>query len=348
MNQLFKPSAEYEAFYNGYWRDIDSNFTQDMSKAGNSFVRAVRWDNSGYRSYRNDRGLIIRQKEKDRDKDIEEELIEVAPEVEEESFQPDPFNILNTVERTETDISAIEGESSFIGAFAKSFALSTEISFATSLTSKSFTKFVEPKIAQQFGSLGGSKVGDFLSKNKVGLAFTALNLVQDTGQSTTEKLTQAAISLGTSALITKFAGPYGFLIGPAIGIVKGLAQGENIEQIAGKTAGHIFGARAGRSVFDKISTPTPTTTTTPKTNTVWMQHLNMKTNEENKSINIALENIRAARSLSTSNPRVEVGSYLTKNEGIFKTQNTNRPALESKLSSLKSLASHFNKKGRIF
>lgn len=54
-------TAQYEAYYNGTWRDITSDFFDDVSKAGNTFVRAVRWD-GGFRSYRYDRGLIIRKK----------------------------------------------------------------------------------------------------------------------------------------------------------------------------------------------------------------------------------------------------------------------------------------------
>lgn len=57
-----KGFASYEAYYNGTWRDITSDFYEDITKDGNTIVRAIRWD-GGFRSYRKDRGLIIRKKE---------------------------------------------------------------------------------------------------------------------------------------------------------------------------------------------------------------------------------------------------------------------------------------------
>lgn len=53
--------ASYEAYYNGTWRDITRDFYEDITKDGNTIVRAIRWD-GGFRSYRKDRGLIIRKK----------------------------------------------------------------------------------------------------------------------------------------------------------------------------------------------------------------------------------------------------------------------------------------------
>ena len=59
-----KGEAEWEAYYGGYWRDIHDGYFEDISKEGNVFTRCIRWDGKGYRSYRNDRGLIIRPKQR--------------------------------------------------------------------------------------------------------------------------------------------------------------------------------------------------------------------------------------------------------------------------------------------
>jgi len=57
-------SADWEAYYNGTWRDIHPNFHEDITKDNNIITRCVRWDSGEFRSYRNDRGLKIRKKEK--------------------------------------------------------------------------------------------------------------------------------------------------------------------------------------------------------------------------------------------------------------------------------------------
>jgi hypothetical protein len=53
--------AEWEVFYNGYWRDISSDYQWDTTSEGNTILRAIRWDD-GFRSYREDRGLVLRKK----------------------------------------------------------------------------------------------------------------------------------------------------------------------------------------------------------------------------------------------------------------------------------------------
>jgi hypothetical protein len=60
-----KSEAEWERKYwtDGEWVDIHSNFSWDVSKAGDRFLRAQRWD-GGFRSYREDRGLELRKKQK--------------------------------------------------------------------------------------------------------------------------------------------------------------------------------------------------------------------------------------------------------------------------------------------
>ena len=158
--------AEWEAFYGGTWRDISSDFTYDVSQAGNSFARCIRWDD-GFRSYRQDRGLIIRKKEK------------------QEPEEPDQEDIVT---------------------FASVFATSTAISTGISLGTQTFKNILEPaisktKIGQFFANKPVTGFGKFLSANKVGFAFTALNLMQDTGQTPTEKGIQAVLSLGTGIIL---------------------------------------------------------------------------------------------------------------------------------------------------
>src|SRR5574343_84031 len=57
--------AEWEVYYNGYWRDVSSDYDWDVTQAGNTILRAIRWDNDEFRSYREDRGLILREKKDD-------------------------------------------------------------------------------------------------------------------------------------------------------------------------------------------------------------------------------------------------------------------------------------------
>ena len=59
-------TAEWEAFYGGHWRDISGDFHEDQTKDGNTITRCIRWDD-GFRSYRNDRGLIIRKKNEEQE-----------------------------------------------------------------------------------------------------------------------------------------------------------------------------------------------------------------------------------------------------------------------------------------
>lgn len=54
--------AEWEVFYNNTWRDIESNYSWDITQEGNTILRAQRYDSGEYRSYREDRGLILRRK----------------------------------------------------------------------------------------------------------------------------------------------------------------------------------------------------------------------------------------------------------------------------------------------
>jgi hypothetical protein len=65
FEKSLKGEAEWERLYSSdnEWVDIHSNFSWDTSKEGNSFLRAQRWD-GGFRSYRADRGLEIREKQK--------------------------------------------------------------------------------------------------------------------------------------------------------------------------------------------------------------------------------------------------------------------------------------------
>ena len=57
--------AEWEVYYNGTWRDVSDDFRYDVTKEGNVILRAIRYDNGGFRSYREDRGLILRRKQKE-------------------------------------------------------------------------------------------------------------------------------------------------------------------------------------------------------------------------------------------------------------------------------------------
>jgi len=66
--------AEWEVYYNGTWRDVSSDFMWDITLAGNTILRAIRWDD-GFRSYREDRGLILRKKEKEEEKRIQDEIL---------------------------------------------------------------------------------------------------------------------------------------------------------------------------------------------------------------------------------------------------------------------------------
>ena len=210
--------AQWEAFYGGYWRDISSDFSYDVTKDGNTIARCIRWDD-GFRSYREDRGLIIREKTK-----------------QEEGGAPSTSEDIVTFGTT----------------FAKSFATSAAISVAAS----SFKNLIEPQLAKT--TLGKvltkaplTGVGSFLSQNKVGLAFTAINLLKDTGQSTSEKLGQAALSLGIS-LVLKRLGPAAIFIGPAIGMAEGLIAGKPFGEIVLITAGSILGQRTGKAINGKI------------------------------------------------------------------------------------------------
>lgn len=73
--------AEWEAFYGGYWRDVSDDFRWDTTKAGNTILRAIRWDNGEFRSYREDRGLILRKKGTD-----DEETAKALQGIDYESF----------------------------------------------------------------------------------------------------------------------------------------------------------------------------------------------------------------------------------------------------------------------
>ena len=221
--------AEYEAFYGGYWRDISSDFRDDVSKEGNSFVRAIRWDNDGFRSYRNDRGLIIRKKDKSEPQEDKEDII------------------------------------SLTSVFLQSTAISTGISIGA----QTFKNILEPAISKtKFGQFFANRpvtgFGAFLSTNKVGFAFTALNFVQDTGQTTSEKLGQAAISLGLGIAASRIGKRFrtaGMFVGPAIGILQGIMQSESVAHIVARTAGHFAGRSAGIKIGGQIfGTSTPTTT----------------------------------------------------------------------------------------
>jgi hypothetical protein len=217
--------AEYEAFYGGYWRDISSDFRYDVSKAGNSFARCIRWDD-GFRSYRVDRGLIIRKKE-DSDDDDDSKTNRTFG-----SFLIDDDGGAETL---------------------KNFGKSAAISFGISLGTQSFKKYLEPVIlktalGKAFTTKPLSGVGKFLGENKVTLAFTAFNLFQDTGQTNSEKLAQAATSIAVGYAVRKVAGPYSFLVGASIGVVKSIFNGNSVDNATGGAIGNIVGGQLGKSV----------------------------------------------------------------------------------------------------
>lgn len=222
----FSSGAEYEAFYGGYWRDISSDFFYDTTKAGNTIARCIRWDD-GFRSYRVDRGLIIRKKE--------------TPE---DSTSPDDDDLI-----TGGDIFA-------------SFAKSAGVAFGLSLGVEAFNKRIQPKLAKTvLGNLltkqPTSAFGKFLNDNKITLALTAYNLFKETDQSTAEKLGQAATSIAVGYGVRKVAGPYAFLVGPAIGLVKDLFEGQSIKTAGPSTLGKIIGRQVGVSVGNSLFTQIP-------------------------------------------------------------------------------------------
>ena len=219
--------AEYEAFYGGYWRDISSDFSYDVSKAGNSFARCIRWDD-GFRSYREDRGLIIRKKEKPSEDQTQE----------------------------------VDEDRGPVETFGRAFG----VALGVNVLNASYNSFLKPKLAQTalaklFTGRPGTQIGKFLGENKIALAFTGLNLLQNTGQSTSEKLGQAALSLGVGIALRK-VGPAGAFIGAGIGIVEGLMTGTPIANILAGTAGNLAGRQVGRKISGSIfgtTTPAPTT-----------------------------------------------------------------------------------------
>ena len=82
VEQAISSGAEYERQYwttGDNWVDIYSTFTDDISKDGNAFVRAQRWDNGGYRSYRCDRGLVIRKKGSDQTSNTASDAQKIQP-----------------------------------------------------------------------------------------------------------------------------------------------------------------------------------------------------------------------------------------------------------------------------
>jgi hypothetical protein len=70
--------AEWEVYYNGYWRDVSDDFQWDVTKDGNTILRAIRWDNGGFRSYRDDRGLILRRKTDDEEQKQAQQQIDYS------------------------------------------------------------------------------------------------------------------------------------------------------------------------------------------------------------------------------------------------------------------------------
>lgn len=68
MTKLASPTgAEWEVYYGNSWRDVSDDFRWDVTQEGNTILRAIRWDSGEFRSYREDRGLILRKKGSDDD-----------------------------------------------------------------------------------------------------------------------------------------------------------------------------------------------------------------------------------------------------------------------------------------
>lgn len=320
--------AEYEAFYGGYWRDISSDFSYDVSKAGNSFARCIRWDD-GFRSYREDRGLIIRKKEKSED---------------DQSQQVDS-----------DDAGPIE-----------TFSRAMGVAVGVNLAVQSYNNLLKPQLAKTalaklFNGNPGTQIGKFLNANKVALFFTGLTLVQDTGQSTSEKLTQAALSLGIGIAVRKM-GPIGAFVGPAIVIVEGLMTGAPIENIAAGFAGNLAGRSIGRRVGGKIfGTSEPTTTLgTPITKDMSAM---AKQNIKSRVPDTLLQN-RRAQTLTDAlrnqlNPKSEPAVNIQKVPQQFKNMTRsykenvkarvrNSSVGNQKVEGLKLLASKLNQRGKVF
>lgn len=339
--------AEYEAFYGGYWRDISSDYREDVSKAGNSFVRCIRWDNDGFRSYRNDRGLIIRKKEKEEDSDEQESSAVSIPKANEEVDLPEVFGSVDTETRRQIDETDIVD----VGPM-ETFGRALGVSLGVNLLNQSYNNLLKPKLEPIFSKIftgnPGGPIGKFLGQNKIALAFTGLTLLQDTGQSTSEKLTQAALSLGIGVAVRKL-GPAAAFVGPAIGVIEGLMTGAPIENILAGTAGNLAGRQIGRKIGGQIfgttgSQPMSVNKTVDKT----LQPIpSVFAAAQNKvtAYDVAAQNVAAFRSTSVANPRVRLNSYLdnTTGELVIKEQNLGQwPLAKNQLDRLEKLSSAFN------
>jgi hypothetical protein len=320
--------AEYEAFYGGYWRDISSDFKEDVSKAGNKFTRCIRWDD-GFRSYRNDRGLIIRKKDKTQ---------------EGEPFDPDN-DLVGSLQT-----------------FGGALAFSTTFHFAF----EGVKGKLEPALARSsLNSLIPKSVGSFLSKNKGPLIYTGMNLLLNNDKSAGEKLQQAGIDLAVGTALTAVSrrlGPAGFLVFPALGIAKGIIEGDSFNTILAGTLGGLAGRQLGKTTGGKIfgtSTPSPTT---PKPvskefmDTVSKQNIKSRlpdTLTQNRRAKTLTDALRAQ--LNPNEPGVNLQQIPQAIKNISKSYKENLKARirnsslgESKVEGLKTLANKLRGQGKVF
>lgn len=214
------------------------------------------------------------------------------------------------------------------GSFVKTAAIGTGISIAA----QGFKNILEPALAKTVLGNLLNKVpgtGSFLSNNKVTLAFTAINLFSDTGQSTIEKLGQAAISIGVG-IVSKRLGPVGLLVGPTISLVEGLFQGKSSLEIGANIAGGFAGRAVGKKIGGQIfSSSTPSEVTTPKYNVV---------NAPKREVGMFGMPVE---------PKTDINTIKTIKQNISSSRTRAAPVMEKRLKQLANALNTKNK-GKVF
>lgn len=306
--------AEWEVFYNETWRDVSSDYSWDVTQAGNTILRAIRWDNDEFRSYREDRGLILREKKDD------EEGGGGAEDGDDVAGDDLSEDILDSGSRSDST------------SLFKEFAKTAALSFGVGLVNELYKTKLEPKLNQT--TLGKflnrpkvSPVSKFLSANKITLAFTAYNLLQNNGMSAGEKLGNAATSIAVGYAAGKLLGPASIFLMPVLGAASSVFSGQKTIDTAGADflGGLVGGKLAGKINATKISTippfgkPITYSTNIPKADITkelttdpigsrlrgglqrinTFQRLTNVSSEATQEINVAEENIRAANSVAS-------------------------------------------------
>jgi hypothetical protein len=293
--------AEYEAYYGGYWRDISSDYMEDVTKDGNTITRCIRWDGD-FRSYRNDRGLIIRRKGED----------------------DEPSNTPSTGEDI-LDHLKIAG---------KAFVYSAAVSLGARAVGSAFKlSKSRTQLLTHAAVVGGAMGSELFDKEK----------------STSEKIKGAITSGLTMYGFAKVPAHLRFTILPAYILSTSQENGASITESIAEALGGSLGLKFGGGLFnvakDSVFKPKP-----PKPPSLGQQRLlgynengvpnfikegiTSMTPPERAYLNTGVENVRAARSLTTASPRVTGKSLSKTGKSKFSTD----PMLASQEKSLKELA----------